>query len=284
MEQFEEAGVTLVALSYDEPDALAAFAADAGITYPLLSDPDSAIISRFGILNTLVSEEDDPWHGIPFPGTYVTDADGVITTKFFENHLALRAGTELLLRAVLGEDVSDELVVADPTPVEDVTVSFDLDDAPIAAGVMRELRVHLRVPDGRHLYGEPVPEGMVATAVEIDDHPTLVVAGIETPPTSPYTLPTGETFQIYEGDVTLRVRLTHATGSLLGTTDAPPELTFTGRVRYQSCDDEACGLPATEPFEFSFPITSGHRVRFGNAEEGEMDSLPFFNVMNERRQ
>ena len=104
MERFEEAGVTLIAPSYDEPDALEAFAEWAGITFPLLSDPGSEVIRDFGILNTLIAEDDHPWFGIPFPGTYVTGADGVITAKFFANNLALRPGVDLLLRAALGED------------------------------------------------------------------------------------------------------------------------------------------------------------------------------------
>ncbi len=43
----------MFAVSYDEPDALEAYAAEYGVTFPLLSDPDSEIIERFGILNTL---------------------------------------------------------------------------------------------------------------------------------------------------------------------------------------------------------------------------------------
>ena len=246
MKRFEEAGVTLIALSYDEPDALQAFAEWAGITFPLLSDPDSRVIREFGILNTLIAEDDHPWFGIPFPGTYVTGTGGVITAKFFENSLALRPGVDLLLRAALGEDVSDELAPAESTP-EQVEVSFDLDAGPVAPGTIRELWVHLRVPQGQHLYGEPVPEGMVATAVEFDEQESLLIVGTETPPTKPHTLSTGETLQIFEGDVTLKVRFSHNGIGMRSKGDT--ELSLTGRVRYQSCDDECCGLPASKPFD-----------------------------------
>ena len=97
------AGVRVYTLSYDEPDALKDFVEARGITFTLLSDPDSKVIQQFGILNTLIAEDDHPWFGIPYPGAYVIDAEGLITHKFFDNNLAVRAGPEQLLRAVRGE-------------------------------------------------------------------------------------------------------------------------------------------------------------------------------------
>ena len=275
--------MTVIALSYDEPDALAAFANHAGITFPLLSDPNSEVIKSFGILNTLIAEDDHPWYGIPFPGVYVTDGKGVIQAKFFENHIAMRPGVDLLIRAALGEDVSADLTTDSPAPVEEVTVDLEIDDSPIPPGVVRELAVHLRVPEGQHLYGEPVPDGMVATVVEIDDQPSLLVLGTEAPATEPHTLATGETLQIYEGDVTLRVRFTHTGDIPLAQGGKDQTLPITGRVRYQSCDDECCGLPATEPFELSVPLDRILRTRFGNAKPGDMDSLHYMRAMRDRR-
>ena len=104
MSHFEAAGIAVYALSYDEPDALRDFRKAHQITYPLLSDPDSKVISDFGILNTLIDPDDHPWYGIPYPGTYVTHAIGVITHKFFDNNLAVRVGPEQLLRAANGEN------------------------------------------------------------------------------------------------------------------------------------------------------------------------------------
>ena len=54
MDAYRAAGVRLYALSYDEPDALADYAAAHGTTFTMLSDPDSEVIESFGILNTLI--------------------------------------------------------------------------------------------------------------------------------------------------------------------------------------------------------------------------------------
>jgi hypothetical protein len=40
---------------------------------------------------------------------------------------------------------------------------------------MHDLIVRFAVPAGQHLYGEPVPTGMVATSVEIEPDVGLVV-------------------------------------------------------------------------------------------------------------
>ncbi len=48
MKAFDDAGVDVYALSYDEPDALRDFRSAHKITYNLLSDPDSEVIRSFG--------------------------------------------------------------------------------------------------------------------------------------------------------------------------------------------------------------------------------------------
>ena len=167
--------------------------------------------------------------------------------------------------------------------MQEVAVEIELDDDPMPPGVVRELTVRLHVPDGQHLYGEPVPEGMVATTVELEEQPGLLILDSIAPPTTPHTLATGETLQIYEGDVTLRVRFTHTGDASLLEADGTGTMPITGRVRWQCCDDEQCGLPASEAFEVAVPLTRILRTRFGNAKEGEMDSLPYLVKMSERR-
>ncbi len=77
-------GLGLAAISYDSPEVLKQFAARAHITFPLLSDADSAVIRRYAILNDTVAKG-TPQYGIPYPGTYVLDARGAVTGKFFED-------------------------------------------------------------------------------------------------------------------------------------------------------------------------------------------------------
>jgi peroxiredoxin len=50
--RFNEKGIGLVGVSYDSPEILKFFTERYSITYPLLADPKSEIIERFGVLNT----------------------------------------------------------------------------------------------------------------------------------------------------------------------------------------------------------------------------------------
>ena len=55
--RFEELqGLGVVAISYDSEEVLADFSRRRAITFPLLSDDDSSVITAFGILNTVAAE------------------------------------------------------------------------------------------------------------------------------------------------------------------------------------------------------------------------------------
>ena len=51
-EELRGQGLGVAAISYDSEEILSDFAQRSGISFPLLSDDDSAVITEFGILNT----------------------------------------------------------------------------------------------------------------------------------------------------------------------------------------------------------------------------------------
>ena len=53
-------------------------------TFPLLADAGSATIKRYGIFNTTVAESNVRSYGIPFPGTFLLNRQGVVTARFFD--------------------------------------------------------------------------------------------------------------------------------------------------------------------------------------------------------
>jgi len=78
-----------VGISYDNVEILKRFAARKLITFPLLSDAGSKTIDAYGIRN---KEAPERVSGIPYPGTFIVDAKGVIRAKLFldgykERHL-----------------------------------------------------------------------------------------------------------------------------------------------------------------------------------------------------
>jgi hypothetical protein len=289
MPAFDALGIKVLALSYDEPDALKDFQEAYGITYTLLSDPESHVIREYGILNTLIAEDDHPWFGIPFPGTYVTDAAGGITHKFFENNLVLRVGPEELLRAVKGEALID--VVGTPINLNadavDAQPNVFLEADQLAVGVLQHLVCHIDVPTGRHLYADPAPEGVVSFLMTLDAQDTLVVRDLIRPASDMHTvIGTGEVIRVHHGRAELRLPITAntaMTSSVSSTT-----LVLTGEVTWQTCDDEVCDVPQRHRFEISVPIEGSVVAEFmtkpGNPRVRKMDGMRHFNHMSSRRQ
>jgi peroxiredoxin len=75
---------------------LTKFADKRQITFPLLSDPESKTIIDYGLLN---KEAKGKIEGIPYPGTFLIDKDGVIRDKLFHEGYRKRHSTEELIKA-----------------------------------------------------------------------------------------------------------------------------------------------------------------------------------------
>jgi peroxiredoxin len=106
LEAFRAAGIGVVAMTYDPAEALRAFRERHGVEYPLLSDTDAASVKALGILNTEYQPGDSAY-GIPYPGVFVIDGDGVIRAKVFVEPYAIRvdaAGVLRVARTALGLD------------------------------------------------------------------------------------------------------------------------------------------------------------------------------------
>ena len=66
------------------------------LDFPLLSDPDAAIIDRYGLFNV-----DDPrGRAIPHPTVYVIDTEGRVHWKFTEVNYRIRPENEDILAAL----------------------------------------------------------------------------------------------------------------------------------------------------------------------------------------
>ena len=79
---FEEAGIAVVALTYDTPELQQAFIEEQNITYPFLSDIDASSVIALDILNNEYVSGDNNY-GIPYPGVFVVNADMEIVGKIF---------------------------------------------------------------------------------------------------------------------------------------------------------------------------------------------------------
>jgi peroxiredoxin Q/BCP len=96
LKSIEDAGVQVVGISYDSPAVLKRFSDKANITFPLLSNPDSKTIDAYHIRNEAAKGKAK---GIPNPGTFVLDREGVIRAKLFLEGYRDRHTTAALVEA-----------------------------------------------------------------------------------------------------------------------------------------------------------------------------------------
>lgn len=177
--KFSEAGVKLYAISYDDVAALKDFSETYGIQYPMLSDTKSEAIRRYGMLNTEVPPGDLPAYGVPFPGTFVTDAKGTVVGRFVHDSYKIRASPEHLIDSIRGEISIGASAPSAEAGDGDLRVRAFLHGGrgTMRQGILRQVVVRFEPRDGLELIAEPEPEpeGGVGTSVEVAGPPGLVV-------------------------------------------------------------------------------------------------------------
>ena len=262
--------------------AIAAFAEAHDVSFRLLSDIDSAVIRDFRILNTQVEPGDVPIYGVPFPGSYVVDEDGVVVEKFFHDSYKKRDSPENLIDAALGRIALQPYEPTRSAGNRDVRVSATLHGGGgvLKQGSMRRVVVRFELGQGLHIYGEPVPEGMIPATVEVRGPEGIVVGEPILPPTDTLHLSGLDVeLQVWSGTVDISVPIYPvAPRHSVLRANTTPAITHLGTVRYQASDDPTCLLPRTEklPLEvglepvvlpdLSFHAGEGqHRTTMGSA-------------------
>jgi hypothetical protein len=283
-DKFAAHGIKLYAVSYDDQETLREFSREQGIPYPLLSDIDSDVIRQYGILNTEVSRNDAFLYGIPFPGVYVCDEKGIVIAKFFHDSYKKRDSAESLIAAALGQHIIDDSAPrASGGDEEDIRITAAVSGGKgsLRQGVIRNLIVRFELGAGLHIYSHPVPQGMVATEVEVSGPPGFATLPPRTPATEQLRLESmGVDLQVWSDTVDIVVPF-YAQGELASETRPldRDSIDIEVTVRYQACTDNECLLPRTETFTLNLPLDvidvpqlgfhTGHGQR-----EGGFDSTP----------
>jgi hypothetical protein len=256
--KFDEAGIKLYAVSYDDRDALRAFAESRGIRFPLLSDPDSAIMRSFGLLNSFLTPDEVPFYGVAIPGTYVLNERGVVVEKFFPRNIAKRESAETTIDSVLGRVLRHDDTPGTRGGNEDVRITAFIQGGggTLKNGLLRRLIVRFELREGLHLYGEPVPEGMVALQLELTGPEGVTFEEPIIPPTDTLHHEAMDVdLEVWSGTVDIAVPL--FVNSKLAPLVSPltqDSVTLEVAVRFQACDDTTCLIPRTERLRITAPL------------------------------
>lgn len=240
---FERAGVAVFAISYDSVDVLASFTQRHGITYPLLSDEGSRVIRALGLYNEHSTEQHSalgvelkPHHyGVPYPGAFLLDDNGVIVDKRFEQNYRARPSPVSIIEGHF-ERESSRTAASAQAHTEQLRVDARLGQATYRPNQVLRLNIDIQIAPGLHVYGQPIPEGYTPLSLDIEPFDGLVVGEPELPPARPFHVEgLDEQFHTYEG--TIRAALPLVITQNLG------ETTLAVDVRYQACSHTDCFPP-----------------------------------------
>ena len=192
----EKNGVRIAAVSYDSQDVLKEFAEKHGIGYPLLSDRDSAVIRRFGILNVNIAPELRAY-GVPHPVNYLVAPDGIVIRKYFvPNYQHRVTASAVVLRefGAAGEDAATVTLRSNA-----LTMEIGLSSGKAFAGQEISFFAKFELEPGWHVYGTPLPDAYAATSITFDDS-KIVRQSFELPEAQRMKIAAlGETLPVYEG-------------------------------------------------------------------------------------
>ncbi len=249
-EDIKQQGLTLVAISYDAPETLKAFTASRGITFPMISDPGSAIIKRYGLLNETMDPK-SRFYGVPHPGTFILDRKGVVVSRFFEQAYQERFTTGTIL-AAQGVDAPAGAMTASTSHL---SLTASISDTVAAPGSRMAIVVNVTPRRTMHLYA-PGKHGYQVVQLTIDPQPWLRTQPTAYPASEVYHFkPLDERVEVYSKPFRLTRDVT-----LLATPEAQKQLaamssvTITGALEYQACDDRVCFNPARVPVSFTVAL------------------------------
>ena len=234
----------MAALSYDSAELLKNFAARKGITYPLLSDPESQVIRAFGILNVNFKPGELPY-GAPFPGMYLVDEGGIVRAKFFEDdHVERYTAASILVRH-FGAAGAEKTEVQ----TRHLKLISSASDATVWPGNRITLALDLDLKPGMHVYAPGVKGGYIPIDWKMPESKDWLALPVTYPESRMLNLPViHETVPVYKDRLHLTRDLT------IGMPLAPRELTIEGAFRYQACDDKECYPPQTIPLKWTFQV------------------------------
>ena len=284
LEILREQGLGVAAISYDSVDVLSDFAQRRGITFPLLADDDSSAITEFGILNTVAAEgvgdnADDPdvqadvakyvsafganpmIVGTPYPGTFMIDSDGKVTSRFFEEFYRERnTTTNVMLKLGMG--------LSPIAAVEGETAHLKFTAYPsntsVTVGTRFSLALDVTPGPNMHVYAPGAEEkGYRVIGFNLDQPEIARIEPVAYPESEIYYFePLDEHVPVYQEKFTILQEVVMngdaRAEEVMSTLDA---LTLTGTLEYQACDDAICFLPQSIPVSFTVDLEMPDRQR-----------------------
>lgn len=274
-DELRERGYGIAVISYDPQEATARFTEANGISFPMLSDVGSETISRFGILNPVAEwaigeNADDPavqadiatyvsvvnpsemMVGIAFPGTFMLDTAGRVSSRYFENsYIERNTVSSVVIR--LGE--AQVPVRATQLSMPQLELTTYASEPTIAPGNRFAVMLDIKPLEGMHVYAEGAADYRVV-GLEVESDAPLIVLPMAYPESTDYYFePFDETVPVYVEPFEL-VQEIILDGSLpaQAALRGQESITVNGTFEYQACSDEICYPPESLDLSWTIPL------------------------------
>jgi peroxiredoxin len=257
--EFRNLELGIAAISYDSVAVLHNFAERRGIHFPLLSDPDSKVIRQLGILNESMPK-DNPFFGVPYPGTFVLDAQGVITAKYFEDDFRERYTSADILARQLGVRPQ-----AARSEVEGKQLKLEAaaSNVLVGAGQRVSLTLDIEMKPNMHVYAPGVEDNYIPIGWKMKESDAAAAHEVSYPPSEKLHLAAiDETVPVYRDRFRLTREITIGQDAKVRPAlDSSGKFTVEGTLRYQACDDRVCYIPQELPVKWTFQYAEFDRER-----------------------
>ena len=190
--------------------------------------------------------------GMAFPGTFILDRSGRVTSRFFEDYYVERNTVSSILTNLGGQ----------PTPYNGTRISTGQleittypSDPAVAPGNHIGLAVTIEPHRNMHVYA-PGAASYRAVALTMTPQPFIRVLSMKYPASEMYLFkPLKERVPVYRKPFTLLLNVVvegnqQAQAALRG----KPSLTLTGALDYQACDDKVCFNPVSVPLSWTLTL------------------------------
>lgn len=274
-DELRERGYGIAVISYDPQEVTAAFTEQNGISFPMLSDVGSETIRRFGILNPVpewaFSEHaDDPavqadiatyvsvvnpsrnMIGISFPGTFMLDTAGRVTSRYFQDsYIERNTVSSIVVR--LGE--ARVPVRAAKISMPQLELTTYASEPTIAPGNRFALMLSVVPHEGMHVYA-PGADDYRIVRLDVEAQPNLILLPVTYPASTDYYFePFDETVPVYEEAFEL-VQEAILDGSLQAQQSlrGQESITVNGTFEYQACSATICYPPESLELSWTMPL------------------------------
>ena len=278
LKEIQAKGLGIASISYDSVEIVAAFSKQREITFPLLSDVGSATIKKYGILNPLPEQALGPSHdepgvkadvekylsvvgarpdmaGIPFPGTFVVDRQGRVTSRFFEDSYVERNTVSSLLIKMGGN--AGGSTTATKISSNHLDVITYPSDAVVAPGNRFSLVLEAEPHPGLHVYAPGAEaSGYRVVSLAIQPNAQVRVLPVQYPASEIFFFkPLNERVPVFQKPFRLIQELVlEGTPAAQEALRGKQELTLAGTLQYQACDEKICYNPVSVPLSWKLGL------------------------------